>query len=95
MEHQAQSSGQVHKRPNYWIVFGVLAVLTLIEIGITMIPGFDPRLPLFLLMAGKVTLVAMYYMHLQSDSRWFAAFFLAPVPFILLIVAALMIRTLR
>ena len=95
MEHQTQSPTHAHKRPNYWIVFGILAVMTLTEIAITQIPGFDPRLPLFILMIGKVVLVAMYYMHLQSDSRWFAAFFLVPLPFVLLMVAALMIRTLH
>lgn len=94
MEHQTQPSNAVHKRPNYLGVFVGLGILTAIEIGITRIPGFDPRAPLFALMTAKVVLVAMYYMHLRSDSRWFTVLILAPIPFVVLILAALMLRTL-
>jgi caa(3)-type oxidase subunit IV len=94
MEPHAQSAAEDHKRPNYWLVFGILAALTITEIIIAQLPGFDPRIPLFILMAAKVALVAMFFMHLRSDSRWFALFFLVPVPFIIIMVAALMVRTL-
>lgn len=94
MEHSSETSAHSRKGPSYLVIGVILLILTLIEIGLTLIPGFDPRIPLFILMAAKVTLVAMFYMHLRSDSKWFAAFFLAPVPFILLLIAAMMIRTL-
>lgn len=96
MEQSKPSADHFHKRPNYLIVFIVLAVLTAIELGITQAVGGGIRTPLLLaLMLAKVVLVALYYMHLQSESRWFAAFILAPIPFIVLIVSAFMIRTLH
>jgi len=93
MEHSPEITATPHKSPNYLLVGGILLVLTLIEIAIAYIMGTAARPILFILMLAKVTLVAMFYMHLQSDSKWFAAFFLAPLPFILLMVAAMMLRT--
>ena len=94
MQQTNLSAVKAHHWRTYVLVFAALAVMTLIEFGLTQIPGFDPRIPLLVIMAGKVTLVATFYMHLRSDSRWFAAFFLVPIPFIALMFAALMLRTL-
>jgi caa(3)-type oxidase subunit IV len=61
-------------RPNYVGVFGVLAVLTVIELLVTYLPV--PRIlvliPLAIL---KASLVALYYMHLKIDRRVFSALF--------------------
>jgi hypothetical protein len=40
----------------------------------------------------KIVLVAMYYMHLYGDNPFFTAAFLVPVPFVLLIVGALLVQ---
>jgi caa(3)-type oxidase subunit IV len=94
MEHATETSlASAHKSPNYLLVGGILLALTLIEIAVASFLGAAARPILFILMLAKVTLVAMFYMHLRSESKWFAAFFLAPLPFILMMVAALMIRT--
>jgi cytochrome c oxidase subunit IV len=62
------------RRPNYVGVFVVLAVLTLIEIGVTYLPL--PRIPILVPLALlKAALVAMFYMHLRFDRRIFTTLF--------------------
>lgn len=61
-------------RPNYVGVFVVLAVLTLVEIGVTYLP--IPRIPVLVPLALlKAALVAMFYMHLRFDRRVFTSLF--------------------
>jgi cytochrome c oxidase subunit 4 len=61
-------------RPNYVGVFVVLAVLTLVEIGVTYLPL--PRIPILVPLALlKAALVAMFYMHLRFDRRIFTTLF--------------------
>ena len=45
------------------------------------------------LMTAKVLLVAMYYMHLKNDRPVFTYIVLIPVPFVAMIVTALLIGT--
>lgn len=73
------------KNPNYLAVFGVLAVITLIEVTVA------SQLPALLvaLSLSKAALVALYYMHLKFESGWFSAIFLLPIPFVLMITVAL------
>ncbi|GAB4469561.1 MAG: hypothetical protein Kow00124_04840 [Anaerolineae bacterium] len=79
-----------HKKPNYVAVFFALAILTAIEIAVTLLPVF--RAPILAALAtGKIVLVAMYYMHLRSDSRVFTYTILVPIPFVVLIMAALLL----
>ncbi|MDR3576794.1 MAG: cytochrome C oxidase subunit IV family protein [Anaerolineaceae bacterium] len=62
------------RRPNYVGVFVVLAVLTVVEIGITYLP--IPRIPVLVPLALlKAALVAMFYMHLRFDRRIFTTLF--------------------
>jgi cytochrome c oxidase subunit IV len=89
-ENQALRATPGHRRPNYGLVFLVLAVLTALEVGVTYIPGI-PRAPFLLSMAFiKVMLVILYFMHLKSDSKWFSLVFLVPF---LLIIPLLMVIT--
>jgi caa(3)-type oxidase subunit IV len=92
MTQRHGASETIHKRPKYLIVFAVLVVLTVLEVLVAGIQGI-PQTPILLaLMTAKAVLVAMFYMHLQSDSRWFAAFILLPIPFIVLIATAMIVR---
>jgi len=60
--------------PNYVGVFVVLAVLTVVEIGVTYLP--IPRIPVLVPLALlKAALVAMFYMHLRFDRRIFTTLF--------------------
>jgi cytochrome c oxidase subunit 4 len=64
--------GQVNRR-SYWIVFGALAVLTLLEVLVATPSMGVPRTPMVLaliLMAfSKACLVALFYMHLQHEAK--------------------------
>jgi cytochrome c oxidase subunit IV len=80
-----------HKRPNYLLVFLGLAALTAIEVAVTYIPGI-PRAPVLLTMSlAKVLLVVLYFMHLRSDSRWFALVFILPFFLVIPILIVLQI----
>lgn len=62
------------KKPNYWMVFIVLTVITIAEVGVTFLP--IPRVPVLVPLALlKAILVVLYYMHLKFDSRVFTALF--------------------
>lgn len=84
-----------HKHPNYLAVFIALAlitaVITITELYIDYIP-----IPKEIIRAGfvvmslaKATLVAMYYMHLKSDSFVYTVLFMMPVVFALFLVGVL------
>lgn len=92
MTHHDSHSEEAHAhRPNYLLIFVLLFVLTVIEVGITMIglPLWVVNSALLAFMVFKVALVAMFYMHLRMDSKWFSYLFLIPLPFVVLIMAAL------
>ena len=61
-------------RPNYVGVFGVLAVVTALEILVTYTP-LPKVLILIPLAVIKAALVALFYMHLKIDRRVFSALF--------------------
>jgi caa(3)-type oxidase subunit IV len=75
---------QIHpapRRATYAIVFVILAVLTGIEIALSLL-GVDPslRTPAFLALSlAKAALVVSFYMHLRHDSRLYAFIFIVPV----------------
>jgi cytochrome c oxidase subunit 4 len=73
----------------YVRVFGILFVVTVVEVGVFYVPAFKAILvPLLLsLSALKFALVVMFYMHLKQDSRLFTFIFGGP----LLMAAAVMI----
>lgn len=75
LAHAAQ-----HAHPGagtYVLVGTVLAIITLIEVGIFYWEPLRPVLvPMFLLLsASKFVLVVGFYMHLKFDSRLYTAFF--------------------
>lgn len=88
---EMEPTAQAHPRPNYLLVFVGLALLTAIEVGITYfpIPQGITIAALLAFMVFKVLLVALFYMHLRVDSKWFAYIFLIPLPFVVLILGAL------
>lgn len=86
MEHVAR------KQPNYMAVFGALAVLTVVEVGVAFI-GFA-RSATILILVGlaiwKATLVALYYMHLRFEPPRLVLMVLAPLPLALILVVAVL-----
>ncbi|HOA24622.1 MAG TPA: cytochrome C oxidase subunit IV family protein [Aggregatilineales bacterium] len=89
-EEKVQAHVEEHKRPNYFLVFLALAALTLAEVGVTFLN--IPQIPILAALASaKIVLVAMFYMHLKTDSKWFTYIFLVPIPFVVLIIASLLV----
>jgi caa(3)-type oxidase subunit IV len=74
--------------PIYTAVFIGLGILTLIEITLSQAPRGGLTIPIMLILAlTKAGLVVWFYMHLNKDSRIFAAALL--IPFFLVIVCTL------
>jgi caa(3)-type oxidase subunit IV len=66
--------------PLYTVIFGILGILTLIEIVVAEV--FSSWLAVVLLLGlavAKAALVVIYYMHLKTDSKFFTLALLVPV----------------
>lgn len=86
-EVQTHSAHKSHKK-EYIIIFIVLGVLTVLEIGVAEINGigkFVKGSSLTLLAVAKALLVAMYYMHLKEETRWLK--FIAAIPILAAVFA--------
>ena len=92
---QSQPSEQTHhSHPTirlYLIVFAFLFVITALEVGVgytpaTIVPKIITYPLLLLLSAGKAILVALFYMHLRYDNRWFMGFMLISLPLAVLFI---------
>ena len=62
-------------------VFVALAIVTAIEIGIAFLVGHTAALVIPVLVIAaivKIALIAMFFMHLRDDTKWFALLFLYP-----------------
>ena len=79
-----------HKHPKYLLVFLALAILTLVELATFYLPPNLRPVTLLTLSFIKALLVILYFMHLKTDSRWFAFIFL--VPFLLVFPMILVLR---
>lgn len=81
-----------HARPSYIGIFVVLAVLTGLELTVAFLPW--PKWVLALLLVAlalwKALLVALYYMHLRFENRRMRILALAPLPFCIILVTAVL-----
>ena len=78
--HTAQSHSSSTRF--YWTVAAVLAVITIVEVGLTLIPGIPHLLLVVMLLALaaiKGAGVVMFFMHLRGDARVFQLLFIAPL----------------
>ncbi len=82
------------KRP-YVYVFVVLAVVTLVEVYISMqdFASIDRVSILIVLATFKASLVAAYYMHLRYEPRWVMLIPFAALALVFILVAALTAST--
>jgi caa(3)-type oxidase subunit IV len=84
-----RTDGHSH-RQTYVGVFVALAIITAIEVLLTIIDfGVSMTGPLVMLSSTKVLLVAMFFMHLRYDSRWYSGIFIYTVPFAALVIIIL------
>jgi cytochrome c oxidase subunit 4 len=77
-----------HKHPNYMAIFWMLAILTVVEIGVVFLPfgKFINGTLLTGLAVGKAALVAMYFMHLKFETRTLGLIALTPLAIATLLV---------
>jgi len=86
---RARAHGHSH-RLTYVSVAIALAVITAVEVLLTVLDvPFPATGPLVALSTSKVLLVALYFMHLRYDSRWYAAVFASSFPFAVLVITIL------
>ena len=84
----------VHGTKSYWIIGGILFVLTALEIGAYyMEAGLGAAaIPVILVLsAAKFILVVMFFMHLYYDSRMFTGVFLFPMALATLVISSLIV----
>ncbi len=81
-----------HSRPNYIGIWVGLAVLTGLELTIAFLPW--PKTTLILLLIAlavwKALLVALYYMHLRFEQGRVRLLAIAPLPFCIILVTAVL-----
>jgi cytochrome c oxidase subunit IV len=87
-------SADTHKShvKEYWIIFFVLAFLTVLELIVPSLKNIDyfyRASSLCLLAVGKAFIVAFYYMHLKEETKWMM--FIAAIPISAAIYAAVVI----
>jgi cytochrome c oxidase subunit 4 len=82
-----------HKAPNYYLIWVILAVLTLAEVGVAFITAIPKQLLIIILVLmalWKAALVAMYYMHLKFEPKKLWVVALAPVPLAIILVVVVL-----
>ncbi len=82
----------IHDEPNYMGVFYMLAVLTVVEIGIIYVPiaKLIIAFGLVILAVAKAALVGMYFMHLKFEKRTLGLIALTPMVICTLLIFALL-----
>jgi cytochrome c oxidase subunit 4 len=85
----ARTDGHSH-RMSFVSVFVALAIITVIEVVITVIDAGNVTKALLVAFSmTKVLLVVMFFMHLRYDSKWYSSIFAYAFPFAALITIVL------
>jgi cytochrome c oxidase subunit 4 len=81
-----------HHDPPYMLIFLVLLVMTLAEVGYAFLslPKFWLALGLCVMAIWKAILVALYYMHLRWEPRRLWILVAAPMPLVVILIAAVL-----
>jgi cytochrome c oxidase subunit 4 len=96
---KAGAHGEAHQGHNapYMLIWGILLVLTLAEVGYSY--AFQNTLPKTLFIVGlivmavwKAVLVALYYMHLRWEPRRLWVLTVAPLPLIAILILAVLME---
>ena len=78
-------------RPNYIVIFVMLALLTVVELAVAFLTVFSKEV-LILLLIGlavwKALLVALYFMHLRFETNRVRILVIAPLPLAVIMVMA-------
>ena len=88
-----QTADAAHKAPNYYLIWFILLVLTVAEVGVAF--GLQANktfliVALLVLAVWKALLVAMYYMHLKWEPKKLWVIVAAPIPLIIILLTAVL-----
>lgn len=92
-EQAALAPAKPHRYVNPFAVFAVLALSTIIEVGLTLMPGIPHQdiVPALLgLSFVKAALVALYYMHLRYEKWIYGLIFVTPAAFAVFLIIVLL-----
>lgn len=91
--HEAEGEHGGHASVGfYWMIGGILAILTAMEVAAFYMELGAVEAPfLLLLSAAKFALVVMFFMHLRFDSRVFTGVFMAGLVLATFMVTALVV----
>lgn len=89
---EAEATEPAEKHPPYFLVWGVLFILTMAEVGYAFLslPRFWLALGLIIMAIWKALLVALYYMHLRFEPRRLWVLVTAPLPLAVILVIAVL-----
>lgn len=81
---------QEHAHPRYILIWVILLVLTLAEVGYAFLslPKIVLALGLIFMAVWKAVLVAMYYMHLKYEPKRLWVLAVSPLPLAVILVLA-------
>jgi caa(3)-type oxidase subunit IV len=85
--HATPHHGRAHQHPNYLMIFWVLAILTVLEVGVIFMPF--PRMAINVLLGpwrSQGGLVAAYFMHLRFEVRTLGLIALTPLAIAILLI---------
>ena len=90
--HAAHAEHAEHKEPPYFLIFGVLLVLTLAEVGYAFLslPQFWLAFGLIVMALWKAALVALYYMHLRFEPQRLWILAASPLPLVVILIVAVL-----
>lgn len=92
----AASTGK--KQPNYYLIWFLLFVLTMVEVGVAYLSALPRNLLILILLAlalWKAALVAMYYMHLKYERLRLILLASAPIPLAIILVLGVLLEYAR
>ena len=81
-----------HHEAPYMLIWGVLLVLTLAEVGYAFLslPRLWLALGLIVMAIWKAVLVALYYMHLRFEPKRLWVLAASPLPLVVILIAAVL-----
>lgn len=92
---ESEHAAPAHKAPNYMLVWVILLVLTIAEVGVAFfshMPKWLLILALMVLALWKALLVALYYMHLKFEPKKLWIITVSPIPLIIILLTAVLME---
>lgn len=89
---ESTSEQEEHHDPPYFLIWGVLLILTMAEVGYAFLPlsQFWLATGLIVMAFWKAALVALYYMHLRWEPRRMWVLAASPLPLVVILIMAVL-----